>query len=113
MRPSHLPIINDLSLSPLPLMTTTDKIFTDFFTYVRQQLQQYIIDQYGDGANIWKALFPTMGVVLTAPNGWEITQQQRMRTAAMEAGLVLGREGGNRVQFVSEAEARFSCTSCV
>jgi hypothetical protein len=95
-------------------MTTTDKLFVDFFTYVRQQLQQYIIDQFGDGINIWNTLFPAMNVVLTAPNGWEINQQQRMRVAALDAGLVSGSGAGNRILFVSEAEVRFtSIISCL
>jgi hypothetical protein len=48
-----------------------------------------------------------MDVVLTAPNGWEINQQQRMRTAAQQSTLVKGAQSGKRVRFVSEAEVQY------
>jgi hypothetical protein len=112
MRPFHLPIIDDLVLHPLPSTVTPDQVFTDYLTYVRQQLQQYITDNLGDGSTIWKTLFPTMDIVLTAPNGWEISQQQRMRAAAQKAGLVAGSDGGKRIQFVSEAEVGASLILC-
>lgn len=88
----------------LPPRTTVDEIFKDYLSYIKTQLQKYVTDQYGDGAVIWDALYPTMEVVLTAPNGWEITQQQRMRTAGIKSGLVSGWEAGKRIHFVSEAE---------
>jgi predicted transcriptional regulator len=44
-----------------------------------------------------------MYVILTTPNGWEGAQQNRMRQAAIKAGLV-DQEGGRRVKFVTEAE---------
>jgi hypothetical protein len=113
MRPAHLPIIEDLVLHPLPSTITPDQVLTDYLTYVRQQLQQYVTNQFGDGAKIWKSLFPTMEVVLTAPNGWEIGQLQRMRLAAQKAGLATGSEGGKRIRFVSEAEACSHLIPCV
>jgi hypothetical protein len=44
-----------------------------------------------------------MYVILTTPNGWEGAQQNRMRAAAIEAGLVDKAEA-RRVRFVTEAE---------
>ena len=44
-----------------------------------------------------------MYVILTTPNGWEGRQQNRMRQAAIKAGLV-DHNGGQRVKFVTEAE---------
>jgi hypothetical protein len=104
LRPNHLPIINDLSLPALPPATTVEKILIDFFKYVKEQLQAYIGTQYGDGANIWQTLHPMMDLVLTAPNGWEITQHQIMREAAQKSTLVTGRQSAQRVRFVSESE---------
>jgi hypothetical protein len=111
LRPGHLPIIDDLSLPALPLNVTVDKIFSNYLGYIKERLQDYITTQYGEGAAIWSALSPSMEVVLTTPNGWEINQQQRMRIAAQRSGLVAGRQSGKRVSFVSEAEVRLD--TCV
>ena len=44
--------------------------------------------------------------VLTHPNGWEGPQQSMMRTAAVQAGLILDNEDGHsRLSFVTEGEA--------
>jgi hypothetical protein len=73
---------------------------------VNKQIQEYITTTYADGSNIWKALSPTMYIILTTPNGWEGSQQNRMRQAAIKGGLV-DAEGGRRVRFVTEAEVQF------
>jgi hypothetical protein len=88
---------------------SVDRIFADYLGYVKTQLQAYISAQYGDGAQIWAALCPTMDVVLTTPNGWEITQQQYMRAAAQQAGLVAGLQAAERLRFVTEAEVNGVC----
>ncbi|KAI0820763.1 hypothetical protein BC628DRAFT_1491150 [Trametes gibbosa] len=45
--------------------------------------------------------------VLSHPNGWEGVQQSKMRGAAVRAGLIPDTtEGRNRVNFVTEGEAR-------
>lgn len=82
-----------------------DGIFADHLGYVNRQVKEYITSTYGDGANIWITLSPTMYVILTTPNGWEGSQQNRMRQAAIKAGLV-DAGGGQRVKFVTEAEVR-------
>jgi hypothetical protein len=107
LRPTHLPLIDGLNLPPLPAGKTVDDVFADFLTFVKDQVQGYITKGFAEGARIWAALSPTMEVVLTTPNGWELEQQQRMRAAAQQAGLIsLG--GGKRVRFVTEAEAIIS-----
>jgi len=104
LRPAHLPIIRNLDLPKLPSMVTVDLVFSDFLRYIKDQVQAYIIATYGDGKDIWETLSPSMYVVLTTPNGWEGSQQNRMRKAAIAAGLV-DADGGRRVRFVTEAEA--------
>jgi hypothetical protein len=107
LRPKHLTVIRDLSLPELPPSVTVDKIFEHYLVYVKEQLEAYIGAQYGDGAHIWKTLYPAMDVVLTTPNGWELAQQQHMRAAAQKATLVKGPDSATRVRFVSEAEVCF------
>jgi hypothetical protein len=103
LRPSHLPIIRNLELPPLPPNTTVDDIFVEHLRYVKKQVQEYVSTTYGDGGNIWRALSPSMYVILTTPNGWEGAQQNRLRMAAIKGGLI-DEEGGRRVKFVTEAE---------
>ncbi|KAJ7117906.1 hypothetical protein C8R43DRAFT_1091104 [Mycena crocata] len=104
LRPAHLPIIQGLELPPLPGNVTVDDIFAHHLGYVKDQVKAYITTTYGQGGNIWDSLSPTMYIILTTPNGWEGSQQRRMRMAAIKAGLV-DDAGGRRVKFVSEAEA--------
>ncbi|KAJ6515205.1 hypothetical protein C8R47DRAFT_507281 [Mycena vitilis] len=104
LRPAHLPIIRDLVLPPLPKHVTVDKIFADHLRYIKEQIKAHVTSAYGSGGDIWDVLSSTMYVVLTTPNGWEGSQQSRMRQAAIDAGLV-DTAGGRRVRFVTEAEA--------
>jgi hypothetical protein len=108
LRPSHLPLIAGLDLPPLPPDKTVDDVFTDFLRFVKEQLQAYITARFAEGAQIWDVLSPTMDVVLTTPNGWELEQQQRMRASAQRAGLI-PLDGGKRVRFVTEAEVSTGC----
>jgi hypothetical protein len=112
LRPGHLPIIHDLNLPSLPPLVTVDKVFCNYFAYVKERLQDYITTQYGEGAAIWTTLSPAIEVVLTTPNGWEINQQQRMRTAAQHGGLVTGQHSAKRISFVSEAEVCICSVCC-
>ncbi|EPQ53305.1 hypothetical protein GLOTRDRAFT_140147 [Gloeophyllum trabeum ATCC 11539] len=104
LRPGHLPIIRDLKLPALPLHRTAEDVFADYLEYVKTQVKEYITTTYGEGANMWTTLSATMYVILTTPNGWEGAQQNKMRAAAIKAGLV-GADGARRIRFVTEAEA--------
>jgi hypothetical protein len=105
LRPSHLPIIQDLDLPPLPPNVTLDDVFAHHLGYVKDQVKEYITTTYGEGESLWDTLSQTMYVILTTPNGWEGRQQRRMREAAIRSGLV-DKAGGRRVKFVTEAEVR-------
>lgn len=97
-------------LPPLPRNVTVDRIFADHLRYIKDQVKAYITSTYGSGDDIWETLSKTMYVILTTPNGWEGSQQNRMRQAAISAGLV-DTDGGRRVKFVTEAEVRPSTFS--
>jgi hypothetical protein len=96
-------MIEDLVPPPLPEMTTVEGILTDFLGYVKSEVQDYFTNQHGNGAKIWKTLYPSMNVILTTPNGWEIAQQQTMRAAALKSTLAAKPDN---VLFVTEAEVR-------
>jgi hypothetical protein len=106
LRPAHLPLIANLELPSLPpYVTSVDVVLADFLGYIQKCVRDFIITSHGGGDQIWAALYPSMHVILTTPNGWEGAQQKRMRTAAYTARLVDG-NGGQRVHFVTEAEVR-------
>ncbi|KAJ7641482.1 hypothetical protein FB45DRAFT_900316 [Roridomyces roridus] len=104
LRPSHLPIIQDLKLPPLPDNVTLDQILADHLRYIIAQVKEYMVTTYSDGLALWESVSPSMYCILTTPNGWEGVQQRRMRDAAIQAGLV-DESGGRRIKFVTEAEA--------
>lgn len=82
-----------------------DDLFVDFLRYMIKQVRAYIEPKYADGKELWETLSPSMYIILTTPNGWEGVQQNRMRSAAIKAGLV-DQDGGARIKFVTEAEVR-------
>jgi hypothetical protein len=100
-----LPIIKDLKLPSLPPNVTVDDLFVDFLRYMIKQVRAYIEPKYADGKELWETLSPSMYIILTTPNGWEGVQQNRMRSAAIKAGIV-DQDGGARIKFVTEAEVR-------
>ncbi|KAH7886681.1 glycoside hydrolase superfamily [Phlebopus sp. FC_14] len=52
---------------------------------------------------IWITPYPGLFVILTTPTSWGSRQQNRMRQAAIQAGLVTA-DCGRRVKFVTDAE---------
>ena len=76
-----------------------DDVLVDYLRYMLKQVQVYFEPKYADGKKLWETLSPGMVVILSTPNGWEGAQQNRMRTAAIKAGVV-DQNGGARVKFV-------------
>ena len=44
-------------------------------------------------------------IVIAHPNGWDVKEQQFLRKAAVDAGLVSDQDKMSRVSFVTEGEA--------
>jgi len=57
------------------------------------------------GKQIWEKYKPTMEVVIAHPNGWDTPEQDFLRKAAVNAGLVDSDKATMQVRFVTEAEA--------
>ncbi|KAJ7074576.1 hypothetical protein C8F01DRAFT_30135 [Mycena amicta] len=106
LRPKHLAKIEPLPthVLPLPENVSLSDIYVNFLKYLKQNVKEYLTSNHTNGARIWDALAPSMNVILSTPNGWEGAEQQAMRQAAIDAGLV-DEAGGSRVRFVTEAEA--------
>jgi hypothetical protein len=93
-------------IPPLPQNKSVIDLFADFMRYLYACAKTYIQETYAMGADLWRAVEARIDYVLTHPNGWGGAQQGKMRTAAIQAGLIPDTdEGRARVQFVTEGEA--------
>ncbi|KDR73025.1 hypothetical protein GALMADRAFT_142720 [Galerina marginata CBS 339.88] len=104
LRPPYLPMPIDFFPFVLPPGVTVDVVFRDHFAYVLESVRGFVIKKHSSSDKFWDELASSMVVVLTTPNGWEGRHQNRMREAAIKAGLVKP-DQRNRVRFVSEGEA--------
>jgi hypothetical protein len=98
----------DLQIPQLPLKKTLVQLFSDFMSYLRDCAKSYIEESHPNGVALWKTLERhNINYVLAHPNGWEGSQQQQMRQAAVLAGLIPQSEFSNleRITFVTEGEA--------
>lgn len=81
-------------------------VFADFLAYLYECARSYIRDTEPNGALLWDSVEGQIDFVLSHPNGWEGTQQNEMRKAAIQAGLVPDTAPGHaRLSFVTEGEA--------
>ena len=93
-------------ISPLPLNKTVVEVFADFLEYLLECASKYIEESHANGADLWSSVKNDIDFVLSHPNGWEGSEQSRMRDAAVLAGLVPDNPSGrSRVSFVTEGEA--------
>ena len=90
----------------LPLNKTVTEVLGDFFKYLFECASSYIQDTHANGLDLWASVQKDIDYVLSHPNGWEGIQQEQMRQAAVQAGLVPDTtEGHARISFVTEGEA--------
>ena len=93
-------------LKPLPLGKTAVEVFGDFLVYLFHCAKRYITETHPNGASLWMSLESRIDFVLSHPNGWEGSQQGKMRQAAVYARLIPDTPvGHSRVHFVTEGEA--------
>ena len=90
---------------PLPPGKSVVDVFSDFLRYLFKCTREYITQSHPDGNALWRSIESNIDVVLSHPNGWEGYQQERMRQAAVQAGLVTQATAVERLKFVSEGQA--------
>ncbi|KAK0481095.1 hypothetical protein EDD18DRAFT_1203722 [Armillaria luteobubalina] len=93
-------------ISSLPDEMDVVAVFADFYAYLFECTKTFILDTHQNAASIWKSVEDSIEFVLSHPNGWEGSQQSKMREAAIDAGLIPNDDGGHlRIHFVTEGEA--------
>ena len=93
-------------IPPLPLNKTVVEVFADFLRYLLECASSYIQDTHANGPDLWSSVQDQIDFVLSHPNGWEGTQQNEMRRAAVLAELIPDTTAGHtRLSFVTEGEA--------
>jgi hypothetical protein len=91
---------------PLPPNKTIVDVLADFLRYLFDCAATFIRDTHPNGSDLWNTLKEDTDFVLSHPNGWEWKEQNKMRKAAVKAGLVPDTDiGHSRVSFVTEGEA--------
>ena len=95
---SHIP--------PLPPNKVVVQVFADFLAYMLKCASSYIQDTHANGHRLWDSVKNDIHYILSHPNGWEGTEQNQMRRAAVLAGLIPDTPAGHSlVDFVTEGEA--------
>jgi hypothetical protein len=80
------------------------QVWTDFLRYLFECFKQYFKESHGPER--WTLLSGQVQFVLPHPNGWNWSQHDQMRQAALRAGLVPTMKAAlDRIHFVAEGEA--------
>ena len=81
------------------------QVFADYLAYIFKCATGYISDSHPTGRQTLES-GTEIEFVLSHPNGWGGSQQNKMQRAAILAGLIPDSEAGRaRLHFVSEGEA--------
>ena len=114
LSPNELPAaMKDHMSTELPRGKTVVDVFADFMRYLFDSTKAIFEASEPNGELRWNSISNSIELVLTHPNGWGGPQQAKLRTAAVNAGIVPDTTAGHdAVTFVSEGEASFSfCAS--
>ncbi|KIM25122.1 hypothetical protein M408DRAFT_223772 [Serendipita vermifera MAFF 305830] len=97
---------SSFEVPPLPPSVSIEKVYADFMKYLIDNTQVAFEQSTPNGAAIWRRLKDTMIIIFTTPNGWDLTQQDILRKAAIAAGIVPTEEKAyDLLDFVTEGEA--------
>ena len=96
-----------MDLVPLPAGKTVVDVLADYLTYLYGCARRHIVEKHLCSKSAqWDGFRDHTDFVMGHPNGWGGLQQQKMRAAAIKAGLVPDTLAGyGRVHFVTEGEA--------
>ncbi|KAK0212140.1 hypothetical protein DFS33DRAFT_1389252 [Desarmillaria ectypa] len=93
------------AISSLPPGKDVLMLFADFYAYLFQCAKTFIQQTHPSGVTFWSSIEDSIEFILSHPNGWEGGQQEQMREAVVQGGLVSDDAKNTRVHFVTEGEA--------
>ncbi len=93
------------AISPLPANKDVITLFADFYAYLFECAKTFIQQTHPSGVTFWSSIEDSIEFILSHPNGWEGKQQEQMRKAVVQAGLVGDDTKNTHVHFVTEGEA--------
>jgi hypothetical protein len=81
--------------------------YTDFFKFIRHQVQLAVQHRHREGQLVWEHVYKAQGieVVVTQPDWLNRNAEDIMRKAVVNAGFVNPDEASLKVHIISEAEA--------
>jgi len=93
-------------IPPLPKNKTVVRVLADFLEYLLNCARDFIKDTHGTGVMLWDSVQGRIEFILSHPNGWEGSQQNQIRRAAVLAALVPDTpDGQSKIHLVTEGEA--------
>ncbi|KAK0196207.1 hypothetical protein F5146DRAFT_1028844 [Armillaria mellea] len=102
---AHTQEIN-VAIAPLPPGKDVIEVFGDFYEYLVQCTLTFIQEAHPNGSDVLSFCEGHIEYIISHPNGWEGTQQKKLRRAAVYAGLIPdNNKGQERIHFVTEGEA--------
>ncbi|KAG9119683.1 hypothetical protein FRC07_005170 [Ceratobasidium sp. 392] len=105
LHPADMAPTSGFKLEPLPVGLTVGQVYVSYFRYLFQHTRTFFQDHTFQGPSVWRALNPTMDIVIAHPNGWGTREQGVLRNAAVQAGWSTLGNSQRQISFVSEAEA--------
>lgn len=105
LHPKELISKYKIDLNPLPKGVSLYQVYADFMRYLFDNTKIAFEKRLTGGSKLWEEHSSSVLFVLAHPNGWGIRQQEFLRSAAIQAGLVDENTSSERIRFVTEAEA--------
>ncbi|CAG7852390.1 SubName: Full=Uncharacterized protein {ECO:0000313/EMBL:CCA74289.1} [Serendipita indica DSM 11827] len=95
-----------IRIPELPSGVTLMQVYVAFMSYIFKATEDFFAGTTPNGVAIWQRLQHDMVIVMAIPNGWDTQQQEFLKRAAIEAGMVSSdKDADLRIEFISEAEA--------
>src|SRR5450631_3007263 len=95
---------SSFEIPTLPTWVTIYQVYADFMRYLMANTRISFEQTIPNGAAVWRRLKDTLAIILTTPNGWDLTQQSVLRRAAVDAGMVTAEKQHELLDFVTEGE---------
>ena len=92
----------------LPPGISITQVYSDYMAYLIDHTKNHIEDYFGSGSGIAQLLSERGEIILAHPNHWGSTEQDILKEAAVQAGIITESGLSRRLHFVEEAEASAS-----